>query len=104
MLGEWAHLQFSRLTVAPLRGQHFPADVERQPGKLHQSDFGHASFAKAPEQLQLNAVSAAFCTDVSRMSTEPDTLELINSSAWLTNTRKRLPPQQLRSSRFVARI
>ena len=56
---------------APLRGQHFPADVERQPGKSHQSDFGHASFAKAPEQLQLNAVSAAFCTDVSRMSTEP---------------------------------
>ncbi|MGA9062676.1 MAG: hypothetical protein WB341_13540, partial [Terracidiphilus sp.] len=42
-----------------------------QPGKSHQSDFGHASFAKAPEQLQLNAVSAAFCTDVSRMSTEP---------------------------------
>ncbi|MGA9063705.1 MAG: hypothetical protein WB341_18840, partial [Terracidiphilus sp.] len=45
------------------------------PGKSHQSDFGHASFAKAPEQLQLNAVSAAFCTDVSRMSTEPDRIK-----------------------------
>ncbi|MGA9060314.1 MAG: hypothetical protein WB341_01485, partial [Terracidiphilus sp.] len=54
-----------------------------QPGKSHQSDFGHASFAKAPEQLQLNAVSAAFCTDVSRMSTEPILLNTVGGASML---------------------
>lgn len=67
-------LRLGKLTIAEfgsLRGQHRLSDIERQSSKSHQSDFGHTNFAKTPEQLQFNALSAASRSDVSRMSTEP---------------------------------
>ena len=57
--------------LGSLRRQHHLVDFESQPGKPHQSYFGHIQFAKTPEQLQRNAVSAAFRATAPRMSTEP---------------------------------
>jgi hypothetical protein len=50
------------------------AYFQSQPAKSHQPDLGHVTFAKAPEQHQLNSVSATVRTGVPRISTEPNTL------------------------------
>src|SRR5208337_671209 len=72
-------LRLSKLPLAelrPLRRQDRLADFHSQTGKSHQSNLGHLHFAKAPEHLQLNFISATLRTDVSRMSTEPVQVKL----------------------------